>query len=152
MKESSIVGRAQRFLEKKRRCHIARQVGIGSEEVFEPRQKRKVDLVGLTGGGKIYVAECKAGTVRRPIHGLGQLLFYRALIEQNTNDFLRRLKDEKRLLKYRKQMENSSQIKFRYYLFVSPEDKAKFKKISSKGIFKHLERICGVKTQPLPVH
>lgn len=126
VKESQVRKRAQTFLKEEKRCLIAREIPIGGEDVFLPRQKRKVNLIGVTKKGKI-----------------GQLLFYKALIERDTKHFLRRLRKVKKIREYAKRLKRVDRRKMRYYLVVSPRDKAKFGRIES--VFEDLRERLGVR-------
>jgi len=98
--------------EEKLKAKVIERLKLEGKEVLQevriPFGQRKVDIVAV--GEKISVIECKAGGILRPSHGLGQLLFYKGVIEANYEDFISIVKYETRRKKI------PSFVEFRLYL------------------------------------
>lgn len=131
MKEQNVKNLARDYLKKVKKC-IVREKSNGKPKEFQweleelkKRTNQKLDVVGISKKGKIYVVECKAGLINRPLRGAGQLLRYRVLIERNFEKFRENLEDwSKRDRKSENRKESEVRIskndesKLRYYLAV----------------------------------
>lgn len=131
MGENRVKNRAREYLKENKKCKI-----IPKEVVWTPKNleiQQKLDIVGIKKSGEIYVVECKAGKIGRPLQGIGQLTRYRVLIKKDFDTFKGRLEewaeDDQEL---QKRISKSDESKLRYYLAVPKKRSGTWDKILKK--------------------
>lgn len=140
MDEPEIKKLAKEFLEKEKKCKVRSKSDKIRPKGFElklpqkfkrglreerKRKKQILDIIGISEEGEIYIVECKAGVISRPLDGIGQLTRYYILVEKLGFKFFKKKIEEKWIKnnqKLREWISRSDRSKLRYYLAV-PKDR-----------------------------